>query len=212
VDKNREVVGCARYMAHDNSISFPELGIVTSSLARSTEWGGHLRLAVESEIELARKRKIAYVEVGGWAISPKLRNKSEALRIALATYGLSRILGGCVGIGTVTQRHMSSSILRRIGGKALLFQGVELPSYFDPQYGCQMELLRFESAEPDPRFEIWIGELQQYLLTTVVVSSQSSFRTLQSALDGPQLVTQPRAEELHAPGSIALAPFDGHKH
>jgi hypothetical protein len=198
-----EVVGCARYMAHENTISFSELGIVDSSLAKSVEWGSRLRTAVESEIELACELKIDYAEVGGWAISPKLRNTSEALRIALATYSLARILGGCVGIGTVTQRHLSSSILRRIGGKPLISQGLELPVYFDPKFGCQMEILRFESADPDPRFEVWIHDLQDYLLTVPVLSGSSSLRNLHVALGEPQpVILTPATEAVPTGGSF----------
>jgi hypothetical protein len=64
VNKEGEVSGCARYMAHPNTASFSQLDVQRSALANSGEWGSKLRAAVESEIELARKRGVAYVEVG----------------------------------------------------------------------------------------------------------------------------------------------------
>ena len=209
---NDEVVGCARYMAHDNTISFSKLGVCESALAMSAEWGSRLRRAVESEIALARGLGIAYVEVGGWAISPKFQNTLEALRIALSAYSLARILGGCVGIGTVTQRHLSSSILRRIGGKSLISQGMELPPYFDPNYGCQMEILSFLSSEPNPRYEVWIHDLQAYLLNTDVVPADvfgPSLKNLQASVGQNHIPTILAAEtelsdlgDMHRPNTV----------
>lgn len=183
IDNSGQVNGCARYVAHENTVSYSDLGLTDSSIATSQDWGGTLRAAVEAEIQFAQKQNLAFVEVGGWAIAPRLQNTSEAIRIALASYALARILNGCIGVGTVTQRHLSSSILRRVGGRSLTWQGVELPSYFDPRYGCQMEILRFASAEPNPRFEVWIDELHQYLLTAEVVVSSDSLQNLQRALN-----------------------------
>lgn len=196
LNKPGDVVGCVRYLSHANTISFAKLSIVASGLAKSEEWGDRLRAAVESEIDLARKLQIAYVEVGGWAVSPNLRNTGEALRIALAAYGLARILGGCIGIGTATQRHLSSSILRRIGGTALAPLGVEMPPYFDTTYGCHMEIVRFVSSDPNPRFEPWIAELQGYLLTTEVVYDDvtSSLRNLQDVLRDPEKEHEARSD------------------
>src|SRR6185437_8001354 len=93
----------------------------------------------------------------------------EALRIALATYGLARAMGGCIGITTATRRHCSSEILRRIGGQSLRGNGGELPPYFDPQYGCEMEVLRFDSMQANPRFESWINDLCSAWLTAPVI-------------------------------------------
>ena len=184
LDPYEEVVGCARFMSHENTASYGELCLSQSELANSDQWSEKLRDAVEADMQHARRLGLDYVEVGGWAISPKLRNSTHALRIALAAYSLGRLLGGCVGVGTVTQRHLSSSILRRLGGHSMKAGEVELPSYFDSGYGCQMEILRFESASPNPRFEGWIKELQNYLLTARTISSfDSSLLNLQLAVD-----------------------------
>jgi hypothetical protein len=98
----------------------------------------------------------------------------EALRIALGAYSLSRSLGGCVGITAATRRHHSSSILRRIGGRPLTADGVELPPYYDPQYACGMEMLRFDSSFPNPRYEGWIEEIRAHLHTATVVRCKHS--------------------------------------
>jgi hypothetical protein len=124
---------------------------------------------VESEIELAKRLGIDYVEVGGWALAPELRCTSEALRMALGAFSMARLLGGCVGLTTATRRHHSSSILRRIGGQALMSDGIEIPGYFDARYDCEMEILRFHSSQPNPRFERWIEELKGYLSAVPVI-------------------------------------------
>jgi hypothetical protein len=118
-----------------------------------------LRGAVESEIVKAKQLGMAFSEVGGWAIVPEKRGAAEALRIAMATFSLARVLGGCVGISTATERHRSSSILRRIGGRSLEFGGTKLPSYYDPQYRCRMEVLRFDSRSPESSCRRWVDQL-----------------------------------------------------
>jgi hypothetical protein len=169
VNQDGFVCGGARYREASNRIPFTQLGVAASSLAQSDIWGSRLRRAVDSDIALARRRDVSYVEFGGWAVAEELRCSVEALRIALGVYSLAQSLGGCVGISAATRRHHSSSILRRIGGRPLAADGAELPPYFDPQYGCEMEMLRFESHSPNPRYNSWIGEIRAHLQTAPVV-------------------------------------------
>jgi hypothetical protein len=169
LNERGEVCGCARYMAYPRDLGFEDTGVSRTPLSRSREWAGSLEMAMDSEIALARRMRVDYVEVGGWALSPELRCTSEALRIALGTFSLARLLGGCIGVTTATMRHCSSSILRRIGGQPLMAQGNELPRYFDPRFNCEMEILRFDSARPNPRFERWIEELRGYLSGVPVI-------------------------------------------
>jgi hypothetical protein len=192
--RNEEVIGCSRYLAHPNTVSFSRLGVGEAALAHTWEWGTLLRTVVDSEIALARRRGIAYVEVGGWALDPTSRYTAEAVRIALATYSLARVLGGCIGITTATRRHCSSAILRKIGGRTLRIDNLELPAYYDPQYDCEMELLRFDSYEPNPRYESWIEDLRSHLSAALVI--QSPARPQNSKPEN----TQPKEEspERHA--------------
>jgi hypothetical protein len=174
INENGDVCGCARYMSYSSNVSYAETGVSKCTLSRSWEWAGSLKSAMDSEISLARRMRVDYVEVGGWALAPELRCSPEALRIALGTYSLARLLGGCIGVTTATQRHCSASILRRIGGQRLMAQGVEIPPYFDPRFDCEMEILRFDSAQPNPRFERWIEELKCYLSTVPVIRGRVS--------------------------------------
>ena len=169
VTRDGRVRGGARYRETSNRTAFSQLTIGVSSLAQSIVWGAKVRAAVEAELEEARRKDVAYVEFGGWALAEELRCKTEGLRIALAVYSLAQSLGGCIGISTATCRHRSSSILRRIGGLPLVADGIELPAYYDPQYGCEMEILRFDSNSPNPRYNPWIEQIRDHLRTVPVI-------------------------------------------
>jgi hypothetical protein len=163
------VTGCARYRPHEGSVRPEDLGVWMSALARNRRWQRALRTAVAGEIASARERAVAYVEVGGWAVAPDVRFTPEALDIALSAYALARNLGGCVGITTATTRNCSSRILKKIGGRPLQLKAGPLPSYYDPQYRCEMELLRFDSTALNPRYESRIDSISSAFLDRPVV-------------------------------------------
>jgi len=195
-----EVCGCARYLQHRNAVSFNELTVRHSAMAQCDKWGTKLKNAVEAEIFNARRAHFAYVELGGWALTDEIRGTTEALRMALATFSLGRLLGGGLGISTVTMRHCSSSILLRIGGRSFECDGVELPSYYDPQYKCDMELLRFDSRCPNPKYQAWIDEIQGHLCTIPVFCSRGTRLQWQKVMEVVRGVSEVR----HATG---LAPM-----
>jgi len=169
VDTLGRVRGCARYLAHRSNVTFSELGIRNSALAAHPVWGDRLRRAVENDIAQARRQGVSYVEVGGWALHKAARRSFEALRIALATYALSRQLGGCIGISTATTRHCSAMILQKIGGRMLDHAGMTLPAYFEPTYGCEMMMLRFDSNEANDRYSSLLNNLYSQFATIPVI-------------------------------------------
>ena len=173
------VAACTRYLAHTNNVSFDELTVSRSAMAQSNGWGRAFRNAIEAELSLARKRRCSYVEMGGWVISEGLRCTTEAVRMVLAAYSLAQLSGGALGISTVTTRHGSSSILRRIGGGSLLSRGTELPPYFDPYYKCEMEILRFDSERPNPRYRSWIDDCRSHLESVPVICAKAGDRGLE---------------------------------
>jgi hypothetical protein len=191
-----QVCGCTRYLQHRRGVSFPELTLRNSALAQCDKWGKKLKTGIESELAYAREHDLAYVEAGGWALSEELRGTAEALRMALATFALARLLGGCLGISTATMRHCSASILQRIGGRPLQCDGLELPSYYDPQYKCEMAMVRFDSRSPNPKYEAWINDIQNHLLTIPVFCSRSTRMHWQKVLDVVRSLseTQPVSE------------------
>jgi len=174
VDVNGAVVACIRYFAHEPYVKFSELSIAASGITRSAKLGTHVRAAVETELNYARQRGVWYVELGGWAVSESLRRTTEAVRTLLTVYALSQIRGGAVGLSSATARHRSSSILRRIGGKPLKSNGVEVSSYYDDQYACEMELLSFDSDFPNDRYARWIRDCREALPQVPVILGASA--------------------------------------
>jgi len=168
-DENGRICGCLRYRAHELGSLCPTLSVFRASIASSLRWGPTVREAIASEMKLASRQERSFVEVGGWAMAGHVRGTSGALRMALAAYSLGQLLGGALGVTTATRRHCSSSILRRIGGKFLEYAGTAIPPYYDPQYKCDMEILRFDSSNPNPRYSVWVEEIGRSLQRIPVI-------------------------------------------
>ena len=162
-DGQGQVSSCAWYLEHDNTTSIQQLRVRNCPLTRFSEWRERLFAAVDSEIAKARHDGLRYVEVGGWAVSAPRRCTSEGLVLALAAYGLCRMLGGALGITTANVTHSSSSILRRLGGSYLEFNGTAMPAYFDPKYNTMIELLKFDSRRPSAKYAALIELLREKL-------------------------------------------------
>ena len=178
LDQNGDIAGCIRYHAHDLSSLLLRLSVFSTSLAACPEWGPTLKQAVESEIALAKTRQLSFVEVGGWAVAEHVRGTAEPLRLGLVAYSLGQLMGGAVGLCTATRRHCSSSILRRIGGRFLEHDGTAIPTYYDPRYACEMDILRFHSWNPNPRYERWIEEIRNSLQRLTIIRSSGGASAL----------------------------------
>lgn len=173
VNPRDEVVGCARYTLHENTVSYSELGVSRSALARSGEWGERLREAIESELATARDRSFRYAELGGWALSTALHCTTEAFRMMLTFYALSDWFGGVLGI-TTARTACSAPILRRIGGQPVCSRGVELPTYIDPDYHDELQVLKFDSSRPSSKFRGSISEFISSLSRIPVVAASDT--------------------------------------
>lgn len=184
LDQRGGVCGCARYREYPAETAYSDLNVARSAIAQSHEWGSALRSAVGAEMNLSRQLGRPLSESGGWALHEEIRGTTEALRMALAAYALAQELGGTVGLTTATRRHGSASILRRMGGRSLEFCGSQIPSYYDPQYECEMEILRFYSWAPNPRYNVWIDEMKADLRATQVITNGAA---------GPEWVSAMRA-------------------
>lgn len=169
VDEQGQPGACMRYLPHRIGAVFSELLISHSPLAQCRERGDTLRTAVEAELAAAQERKCSYVEMGGWVIRQSFRCTSEALRMVLSAYGLAQLLGGALGISTATTQRCSSSVLKRIGGERLAYEGTELAPYYDSQYRCEMEIIRFDSTRPHPKYRKWVDYCSGYLRHVPVV-------------------------------------------
>jgi N-acyl-L-homoserine lactone synthetase len=169
LDANGEICGCARYLSHENTTPFSRLGVRHAAAAQPEIWGQQLRWAIQADLQMARKRSFAFVEVGGWALREDMRHSTAAIRIVLTAYALARHLNGCIGVTTATVRHCSSTILRRMGGQPLRVGEAEMPSYHDPRYKCEMAILRFDSDLPNPRYEAWVERIREELVEATVI-------------------------------------------
>ena len=194
LDAKDRVFACLRYLDENRASRFDDLWVRHAAITKSPMLGRSFRHAVESEMENARRLDLRFGEVGGWAASPDYHRTIEPVRIILAAYGLLGLLGGCAGVATATMRHGSAHILRRIGLSPLAHGGNELPAYYDPYYRCEMEVLRFDSRRPNPKYRGAISELTSILAESPVICRESLRTSLQSVLRGapaeaPGLVT-----------------------
>ena len=194
---DRRVVGCVRFLPHQADVEFTQLSVSRSPLAKDVAFGAALRQAVKDQLESARSRGFLYVEVGGWALDASIRHSTEAVRMALLNFSLGLALGGAVGICTATMRNHSADILRRIGGRPLSCGGHPIPKYFDSRYGCEIEVITFDSDLILPRHAARIEQLRCELDRTQVLCNQSNAASLR------QLAFAVRREAVLEPASTA---------
>jgi hypothetical protein len=171
-DADGRVRSCALYVLYENTVSIGDLRVRQCPLVQHPEWQTKVKGAVESEIARARGAGLRFAELGGWAIAKERRGTPEGLMMALATYGLSRILGGALGITTANVAHSCSSILRRLGGSFLEFDGTTIPSYFDPRYNTMIDLLRFDSRSPSTKYADLIDVVKGKLANVTVIANR----------------------------------------
>jgi hypothetical protein len=135
-DDEDNLIGCVRYLVHPRAISFNKLLIAHSFMASNADGQDKVQEAVEADLKLAHEQQLSYIEIDGWALEEEWRGTSAAL-------------------------HSSSSILRRTGGASFQVRGEVIPPYEDPGYGCQMDLLRFDSRLPARRFIPLISQVEK---------------------------------------------------
>jgi hypothetical protein len=140
-------------------------------VAQSSEWGGPVKEAVEAELARARLKGMTPIEPGGWVVDADLRGTREAFSLAIGAFALAEMLGDCVGFLTATTKNGSSAMLRRLGGSRLKSRDAEIPGYFEPAWGCDMELLRFDTDSLNPRFESALESARQQLQAAAVFAS-----------------------------------------
>jgi len=184
LDSRGRICACLRYLDERGAAGFQDLWVRHSALAHSPEFAGRFRGAVESEMTRARQSHVGFGEVGGWAVDESHRWTLEPLRIILATYGLLQLHGGCTGVATATFRHSSAAILRRIGLSSLTYGGAPLPAYFDPNYGCHMEVLTFDSRFPNAKYRNSVEELSRILAASPVICRDRMMSNIHRVIRG----------------------------
>ena len=175
------VAGCMRYRTHANTVPFQHLSVAHSGPARCSSAGPRIRAAVEREIRNASQQGIGFGEAGGWALDARLRGSTAALRMVLATYSLAQLLGDAIVLSTATLRNGSAMILGRIGGQPLVVDNTELAPYYDPQYRCEMSLLRFDSRSPNPKYCDGVAQHRTHLSSSLVLSETKTLKVRSAA-------------------------------
>ena len=165
------VSACIWYLRHHRDATFDDLRLRRSALATHDVWGHQLRQAITSEMTRARHEDIGFAESGGWAVAKECRCTTQGLAMALSAYALGQVFGGTLALATATVRNASSTILRRIGGGQLGAHDAPIPAYFDPSYGCDIELLRFDSRQPNRRYLTLVELLERQLAQATVLAS-----------------------------------------
>jgi hypothetical protein len=199
VNEVGDVVACIRCTFHSEGVSFSDLSVRGSALATHPQWGSRLQEAVERELTWARRRGMEFAEIGGWALDESVRYTTEAPKLIFSVFALAQLFrNGSVGISTATTRHHSSTMLRRAGGQPLSLEGESLPAYFDPHYGCEMEILRFDSSNFSPKYRSLVEDLRQNLSETLTICAASeqdlwtrSLQNLRKAVTHPNQETAP---------------------
>ena len=181
MNKQQQISASALYLEHDNTVAAENLRVKSCPLAQQDEWRPKLWNAVKSEIALARREQLQFVELGGWAVAPEIRRTSGPLTMALGVYGFSRRSGGALGMTTATFRHCSAVILQRLGGSRFEVDGTTLPPYYDARYNCMMEMLRFDSRRPNPKYVDLIDRLRDKLADALVIARPAFAQSLFAA-------------------------------
>lgn len=182
-DTEDRIKGCIWYLEHASQPTLEQLRAGRCALAADGTWGRRLRKAVALETSRAHRERIRYAEVGGWAVDRGAR-VADCLALILSTYALSQAFGGARVIATATARHSSARILRRMGGSPFEVDGLTVPSYYDPQYRCEMELLRFDTRRPEPKFARMVQQLTRKLANIRVVVDEPAARPAYPAAMG----------------------------
>lgn len=170
LDPDGDIEACVWYREHEPDVRFEQTRAAVSPLTQDPEWRQPLWRAVDAELRCARRHQLKYVELGGWAASEECRGLGGPLALVLALWGFGRKRGGALGMTTATFRHCSATILKRLGGSRFEIDGRTLPAYFDPRYGCMMELLRFDSRRPNQKYAGLVEMIQEKIASSLVIS------------------------------------------
>jgi hypothetical protein len=176
LDEHGAVAACGRVLIHRPGASFSDLLVSHSALAHSDGWGYLLQQAVEEQAQLTRLQGMHFAEIGGWAVAQNLRCTTEAVRLVLAGFALGQLLGGVAGISTANTGHHSSSILRRIGGTPLSVGEIAFPSFYEPQYRAELEILSMDSFRLNRPYDRYVRDCLAEIETATVISSVPAMR------------------------------------
>jgi hypothetical protein len=159
------ICGCFRLRLHEPGAEIRDLKLHDVIERMSPGLAGLCYGVLTSLFELSRDEEVRIGEAGGWAVDEEFRHQRVSILLPIAAWSLYQIVGNSIVFAAATKRHHSSTILKRIGGFALVHGRQELPSFMDEFHGCEMELLGFDSRRPHPQYERIVADLKRFLLT-----------------------------------------------
>ena len=122
-------------------------------LAAAEEWRERFRARGRGRNARRPTPSVRYAEVGGWAVSPSTECTADGLLLALAAYSLSRIAWrrhrAHDGDGSPLVGHDAAAA--RPGAARGRWRAACRPISIRA-YRCEMELLRFDSRRPSPKY------------------------------------------------------------
>ena len=196
-----QVIGCARYLLHEPTVSLDCLSIYQCPLMQDPIWGTPFSLALQQILDSARKHDIGFAELGG-GLDDSHRHPRAALDILLGSYAWGAMIDHCLSICTATARNNSAPILRSMGGTPLKSDACVIPRYWDPYYNCEMEVLAFDSRQAPVRFQPLIAGMRCMVAEAIPVCAgtfeQDYLRLADSV--GYRSPTIPKADEKMTPG------------
>jgi hypothetical protein len=169
LDRSGEVCGCMRAIPHPSGGQRSELNL-REVIARLGEGADRYAGAAKAFLANAHRVGRGVLEWGGWAVAEGSRNSARAAILALASWSLSQVLGGCLGVSVAARRNQSADILRRLGGFALANEQGPLPGFYDPYHRCELELLGFDCYHPAAEYEPTVQDIREFLRHALVVA------------------------------------------
>lgn len=142
LDAHGEVSGCMRSLQYPATVTLDEMTTLRGCrLAKAPETAMTFRLAFEALTATARRHGRPIGVPGGWAVRDDSRGGTHSFKLVFGIFAIGLAVDFSLALLTATTRHRSASMLRRLGAQPLAYNDKEVSRYFEPHYGCDMELL-----------------------------------------------------------------------
>jgi hypothetical protein len=159
-----EICGCIRMQFYPPTADLSTLHLHACLSRAPADRVEHLHAGVQSFRQTAYNAGLRFGEVGGWAVSEEFRRSSTSILLPITVWAMCRILGDASILATATTRHQSAAILQRIGGFVLPYNGIPVDGYFDSYFGCEMEILGFDSRQPSAKYAELVAETRRFMV------------------------------------------------
>ena len=159
-----QVCGTLRVTVHRSGCRVSDLAAFSCALFFEPEWKWRSKRILLAFLQRAWTAGLYVAETGGWALGKNLRGGKKGALLALSGWAITRLVGGAKILGIVTTRCGASRLTKYLGGSELRDEQGYVPPYFDWRYGCEMEVIEFDSRQVNPIFETSVKGLCDYFL------------------------------------------------